>query len=208
MFLGLLMLSQLCAHACVPDTIIPHKGYANAWRMLEGRWAKKVVMKMAYATKQNFMKKKIYPCAKCYLRPEAMTALQRAIDTAAKRGYKLVIYDCYRPRKYQYIMYKIVKNEDYVANPKRGSMHNRGLAVDIGLADSNGVVLDCGSAFDDFSTKAHFWYSDCSAAAQKNKAALRSIMQSCGFSPYDKEWWHFSYKAVSYEVDEFIWPCQ
>jgi zinc D-Ala-D-Ala dipeptidase len=178
------------------------------WSKLSPRSAAKVVINMAYATNKNFMRQQIYPCAQCYLRPEAMHALDLAIDSAARAGYRLVIFDCYRPVKFQRIMYNLVKDDKYVANPTKGSMHNRGLAVDIGLADSTGKLLDCGSAFDDFSIKAHFSYNQCSAVAVANKAILRGIMIWAGFKPYDNEWWHFGYAAVTYEVDDFIWRCK
>ncbi|MFY9310266.1 MAG: M15 family metallopeptidase [Bacteroidia bacterium] len=166
-----------------------------------------IIAKMAYADTANFMHEKIYPCAKCFLRPEAAAALIKAADIAKKQNLRLVIYDCYRPRVYQQKMYDIVQNPDYVAAPGNGSKHNRGLAVDIALADASGVLLDFGCAFDDFSEKAHYTYQGISEQAKSNRKKLRDIMVEAGFEPYKNEWWHFNYSTVSYPSDDFLWNC-
>jgi zinc D-Ala-D-Ala dipeptidase len=195
------------AQTTAADTILPKYLRTGEWKEIAPAYKKQVVMKMAYATKDNFLKQKIYPCATCLLRPEAMQALYCAIDSAKKLGYKLVIFDCYRPQTMQQKMFDIMPDTKYVADPKKGSMHNRGLALDIGLADANGKLLNCGSAFDDFTSKAHFANTNCSKNAIENKTALRKIMTSCGFEPYDNEWWHFSYKKVKYDTASFEWNC-
>lgn len=166
-----------------------------------------IIEKLAYADTANFMHEKIYPCAKCFLRPEAVDALLKANQLAIKENLRLVIFDCYRPKVYQQKMYDIVKNPNYVALPTKGSMHNKGLAVDIGLADSKGALLDFGSQFDDFSEKGHFLYSNISDKAKSNRKKLREIMTQVGFEPYKNEWWHFSYSKVQYSADDFIWNC-
>jgi D-alanyl-D-alanine dipeptidase len=166
-----------------------------------------MIANIVYADTLNFMREKIYDCAKCFLRPEAYAALLKANELAKKQQLKLMIFDCYRPKIYQIKMYNIVKNPDYVALPGKGSMHNKGLAIDIGLADINGKMLDMGSAFDEFSEKAHYTFSNISPAAKANRKKLREIMVISGFKPYDKEWWHFNYTAVNYPTDDFIWNC-
>lgn len=166
-----------------------------------------IIAKMAYADTVNFMHEKIYPCAKCFLRPEAAAALLKANDIAVKQSLRLVIFDCYRPRIYQQKMYDIVQNPDYVAAPTNGSKHNRGLAVDIALADALCVLLDFGSDFDDFSEKAHFSYPGISEKAKSNRIKLKEIMMAAGFEPYKNEWWHFNYSKVSYPSDDFLWNC-
>jgi zinc D-Ala-D-Ala dipeptidase len=163
--------------------------------------------KMAYADTANFMHQQIYPCAKCFLRLEVANALLKANALAANQQLKLAIFDCYRPKKYQQKMFELVKNPDYVAEPIKGSMHNKGLAVDIGLANNKDQLLDFGCDFDDFSEKAHFDYPQLTTVAKKNRILLRDIMIKAGFEPYKNEWWHFNYKQVDYPVDEFIWNC-
>jgi D-alanyl-D-alanine dipeptidase len=166
-----------------------------------------IIEKLAYADTANFMHEKIYPCAKCFLRPEATEALLKANRLAAQSHLRIVLFDCYRPKVYQQKMYDLVKNPDYVALPTKGSMHNKGLAVDIGLADANGMLLDFGCAFDDFSDKAHFSYPGISAGAKANRTLLQNIMLQAGFEPYKNEWWHFNFKKAEYPVDDFIWKC-
>jgi D-alanyl-D-alanine dipeptidase len=180
---------------------------------LIGNWTKVqlstngILELMAYADTNNFMHQKVYPCAQCYLRPEAAEALYQAQQFAISEHLKLVIFDCYRPKMLQQKMYDLVQNPKYVALPTKGSMHNKGLAVDIALANENNVLLDFGSSFDDFSEKAHYQSILVSAEAKLNQKKLRSIMQKAGFEPYENEWWHFNYTQKSYPVDSFIWNC-
>jgi D-alanyl-D-alanine dipeptidase len=166
-----------------------------------------ILEKLAYADTANFMHEKIYPCAKCFLRPEAADALLQVNQRAAQLNLHLILFDCYRPKIYQQKMYDLVQNRDYVALPGKGSMHNKGLAVDIGLADSKGKFLDFGCAFDDFSDKAHFSYPGISDKAKANRKLLQEIMQQAGFEPYKNEWWHFNFRKVDYPVADFIWNC-
>lgn len=166
-----------------------------------------IINKMAYATADNFMKQQIYPCARCFLRPEVAMALDRANEIAKDKGLKLVIYDCYRPYSYQKVMYDIVNDPRYVAPPGKGSYHNRGAAVDISLADENGELLDMGGAFDDFSEISHFDNKGVSEAGKKNRRLLRKIMVKAGFNPISSEWWHFDYREKRYPVAGFKWQC-
>lgn len=163
--------------------------------------------RMAYADTANFMQKKIYPCARCFLRPEVADALEKANELAGDKNLKLVIYDCYRPYGYQRVMYELVNDPQYVAPPGKGSNHNRGAAVDLALADENGELLDMGGAFDDFSEISHYGNESISKHARKNRKLLRSIMVKAGFTPYDNEWWHFDYKKKRYATSGFKWDC-
>jgi len=164
--------------------------------------------RMAYADTANFMHAKIYPCARCFLRPEVAEALEKAAVIAKEKGYTLVVYDCYRPYPFQQKMYDIVNNPKYVAPPGKGSNHNRGLAVDLSLADETGQLLDMGGAFDDFSKISHYAAKGISRKSKKNRRQLRNIMVAAGFSAYNYEWWHFDYKKQPYETSSFIWECK
>lgn len=164
--------------------------------------------KMAYADTTNFMHQKIYPCARCFLRPEVADALEEANQIAKDKGYTLVIYDCYRPYGYQKVMYDIVNDPRYVAPPGKGSNHNRGRAIDLSLADENGNLLDMGTPFDDFSAKSHYEVKGLSREARRNRKALHTIMKRAGFTPYNNEWWHFDYKKQNYETSDFRWDCK
>ncbi|OYQ38549.1 hypothetical protein CHU92_04825 [Flavobacterium cyanobacteriorum] len=166
-----------------------------------------IINKMAYATADNFMKQQIYPCARCFLRPEVAEALLKANEIAKDKDVKLVIYDCYRPYGYQKKMYEIVNNPRYVAPPGKGSNHNRGAAVDVTLADAEGNLLDMGNPFDDFSELSEYDNDSIPREAFKNRKMLRKIMAKAGFRPYNGEWWHFDYKQKKYPTAGFQWDC-
>lgn len=166
-----------------------------------------IINKMAYATADNFMKQQVYPCARCFLRPEVAQALQEANELAKEKELKLVIYDCYRPYGYQRKMYEIVNNPRYVAPPGKGSNHNRGAAVDLTLADADGNLLDMGNPFDDFSELSQYDNDSIPRNAKKNRKLLRKIMVKAGFTPYKNEWWHFDYKQKTYSTSDFKWDC-
>lgn len=164
--------------------------------------------RMAYADTANFMHQKIYPCARCFLRPEVAEALEEANQIAKEKGYTLVIYDCYRPYGYQKVMYDIVNDPRYVAPPGKGSNHNRGRAVDLSLADGNGNLLDMGTPFDDFTELSNYDADGLTREARRNRRVLKNIMKKAGFSPYSHEWWHFDYKKQNYETADFRWDCK
>jgi D-alanyl-D-alanine dipeptidase len=166
-----------------------------------------IINKMAYATADNFMKQQVYPCARCFLRPEVAEALLKANEVAKDKDVKLVIYDCYRPYGYQKKMYEIVNNPRYVAPPGKGSNHNRGAAIDLTLADAEGNLLDMGNPFDDFSELSEYDNDSIPRQAYKNRKLLRKIMTKAGFKPYNNEWWHFDYKKKRYETSDFQWDC-
>jgi zinc D-Ala-D-Ala dipeptidase len=165
------------------------------------------ILAMPYADTANFTHRQIYPCARCLLRPEVATALRKAQKAAKAKRLKLVIYDAYRPRPYQQKMYDVVPDKRYVADPAKGSMHNRGAAVDISLADGQGRLLDMGTAFDSFTPLAHYNHPDLSSAQQYNRRLLQELMINAGFEPYSAEWWHFTYRKNDYPLSDYLWPC-
>lgn len=162
-----------------------------------------IINKMAYATIDNFTHQKLYSCATCLLRNDVSFALMVAQRLAQTSNCKLVIFDCYRPYSIQVKMYEIIKNPDYVAHPGNGSSHNKGCAVDVSLADSNGTLCDMGTPFDDFSHDASYANVSLNSEAGRNRKILRTIMQQAGFKPYEKEWWHFNYANTNYSVQDF-----
>ncbi|WP_205529482.1 M15 family metallopeptidase [Taibaiella koreensis] len=165
------------------------------------------VLDMPYADTANFTHRKIYDCARCLLRPEAAMALRAAGKQARAAGFRIVIFDAYRPLPYQQKMYDVVPDKRYVADPAKGSMHNRGLAVDVGLADSSGKLLDMGGHFDDFSERAAYHYAALGKLQHSNRAMLRALMTGAGFEPYEGEWWHFNYRKKDYPLSVYLWPC-
>ena len=167
-----------------------------------------IINKMAYADTANFMHTKIYPCARCMLRPEVADALIKANEIANKKELKLVIFDCYRPYALQAKMYDAVPDSRYVAKPGTGSKHNRGAAVDLSLAKYDGEQLDMGGGFDDFSEVSKYGYKGLEKEQAENRKLLRDIMKQAGFEPYENEWWHFNYNKKLYDLSVYVWDCE
>ena len=144
-----------------------------------------------YATANNFTKKVVYPAARCLLRRPVALKLAAAAREFEKRGYRLRVYDCYRPLSVQRRFWELVPDERYVADPKKGSRHNRGAAVDLDLTRLDGRPLEFPTAYDDFSEKAHRGWAGASEEAKKNSALLEGVMRRHGFKGLPTEWWHF-----------------
>lgn len=167
------------------------------------------VLDMKYATDDNFLKKKVYDCAECYLRLKTVKNLVEANTEFLSKGYRIKLFDCYRPIDIQKKMWEIVPNADYVANPANGSVHNRGGAVDITLVDSNGKELDMGTPFDFFGVEASHNYKKLSDEILNNRALLKEIMLKHNFKSFDSEWWHYNL-SESYrdKLANFKWECK
>lgn len=163
---------------------------------------------MKYATEDNFLKAKVYDCAECYLRLKTVKGLIAANNALLKKGYRIKIFDCYRPLSIQKRMWKIVPNPSYVANPAKGSIHNRGGAVDLTLVYKSGVELDFGTEFDFFGKEASHSYKKLSRKIKDNRQFLRQIMEENGFKALESEWWHYDFKdALGDKVSNFNWDC-
>jgi D-alanyl-D-alanine dipeptidase len=172
-------------------------------------YSKDFVYDMKYATEDNFLKAKVYDCAECYLRLKTAKALILANSKFMKLGYRIKIYDCYRPLDIQKKMWAIVSNPIYVANPSKGSIHNRGGAVDITLVDSNGKELDMGTPFDFFGPEASHNYNGFSKEIIENRRFLKKIMISANFESFDSEWWHYNLKNAKLDpISNFKWKCE
>ena len=164
---------------------------------------------MKYATEDNFLKAKVYDCAECFLRLKTVNALIDANKKFLEKGYKIKIFDCYRPLDIQKKMWKIVSNPKYVADPAKGSIHNRGGAIDITLIDSLGKELDMGTPFDFFGIEASHNYLNVSDNVKQNRILLKTIMTSSGFNSFDSEWWHYNLKtALNDAVSNAKWDCK
>lgn len=163
---------------------------------------------LRYAGEQNFLQKAVYDCGECYVRVNTARALLAANAEFRSRGYRIHFFDCYRPQSVQEQMWEILPDPRYVANPQRGSIHSRGGAVDIGLADSKGNLLDMGTPFDFFGEEAHHAYPDHSPEIQKNRLLLRTVMERHGFWTIRTEWWHYNLQAASaFPLTDFRWDC-
>jgi D-alanyl-D-alanine dipeptidase len=151
------------------------------------------VIDMRYATADNFTGKELYPVARCKLRRAVAARLARAATALRAQDRRLVLWDCYRPSAIQKELWRRVPDPRYVANPRVGSKHGRGAAVDVALADTAGKLVALPTKFDEFSAAAH---RDHALAADRGEAGvearrLEKAMVDAGWKPMPTEWWHF-----------------
>jgi D-alanyl-D-alanine dipeptidase len=148
-----------------------------------------------YATSQNFTGRILYPTSKVFIRKCVADSLKKANEYLLKNfGYRLKIFDGYRPLSVQKLMWSVFPDDRYVANPKTGSRHNRGAAVDLTIIDTSGIELDMGTPYDDFTEKAHSDFIQLPEKVLANRKLLSNVMQKFGFIPLSTEWWHFDFK--------------
>ena len=146
---------------------------------------------LAYATKENFTGKPVYEKAICYLHIEAAGALKDAIKSAQNLGYRIRIYDGFRPSEAQWVLWNHTPDPLFLADPRRGSPHSRGVAVDLTLTMPDGTPLEMGTAFDSFTPKSYHGNNRISKTAQRNRLILLGIMTQAGWDFYRNEWWHY-----------------
>lgn len=150
-----------------------------------------IVLDIRYATHNNFLHRPVYDQARCFLVKEAALKLQEVQNELKQLGLGLKIFDGYRPLSVQKKMWKIMPNPKYVANPAKGSRHNRGCAVDLTLVDSTGKELTMPTGFDNFTVKAHHNYMKLPARVRLNRWILKTVMEKHGFKSISSEWWHY-----------------
>lgn len=147
-----------------------------------------------YATKNNFTGKKLYKSGdKAFVRIQVANALKAVQKDLLKEGCGLKIWDAYRPYGATQKMWELIGDDRYVANPVKGSNHNRGLAVDITLIDSSGNELLMGTGFDNFSDTAHHNFRNLSPEILLNRQLLKTTMEKHGFVALETEWWHYAW---------------
>ena len=150
-----------------------------------------VDIEIRYATKNNFTGQPVYAAPKCYLHEVAAEHLRKAVAIAGALGYRFRIYDAYRPTEAQWKLWNHTPDPDFLADPKRGSPHSRGVAIDLTLEDLKGNILDMGTEFDAFTPLSYHANLEVPAEAQKNRILLLGIMSAAGWDFYSKEWWHY-----------------
>lgn len=171
---------------------------------IEQKSANGLVIDLKYASTNNFVGQNMYgDFNKAYLHRIAAEKLAKAINNLKETNpkFKLIVYDALRPRSVQFILWDKVKGgeqEKYVANPKGGSIHNYGFALDISIVDESGKELDMGTPYDDFSELAQPRFEEkflqsgkLNAQQIKNRRLLRKVMEDAGFIQLPLEWWHF-----------------
>ena len=150
-----------------------------------------VGIELAYATHNNFTGHPIYIHPVCYLHKDALIALVRARDAASFIGFKLLIYDAFRPTEAQQKLWNHTPDEKFLAHPQKGSPHSRGVAVDLTLADASGAPLDMGCKFDTFNMISYHGATEISEEARKNRLTLLGLMTESGWDFFRNEWWHY-----------------
>lgn len=156
-----------------------------------------IKLDIRYATKNNFLGVPLYTSARAFLQRPAASALLRAHESLAKQGLGLLIFDAYRPWYVTKIFWECTPEAQrtFVADPAKGSRHNRGCAVDVTIYDlKTGKAVSMVSGYDEFTERAHPDYAGGTPEQRAHRAALRSALEAEGFTVYEAEWWHFDYK--------------
>ncbi len=156
-----------------------------------------IKLDIRYATDNNFVGRKLYPEARAFLQKPAAKALIRVHKKLKKQGLGLVIFDGYRPWAITKLFWEVTSEDKrkFVANPEKGSKHNRGCAVDLSIYDlKTGKPVEMPSGFDEFTERASPDYTGGTERERANRDMLRKLMENEGFTVNPNEWWHFDYK--------------
>jgi zinc D-Ala-D-Ala dipeptidase len=150
-----------------------------------------------YATADNLVGRPVYTQARAFLQRPAAEALARVNAALKKDGYGLLVFDGYRPWAVTKIFWDVTPPEkrEFVADPDKGSKHNRGCAVDLSLYSlATGREVPMPSAYDEMSPRAYPAYTGGAAAEREARDRLRRAMEAEGFAVETNEWWHFNYR--------------
>jgi len=169
------------------------------------------VLDLRYATDSNFVGETMYECGRCFLRPAAALSLVEVQDSLRKRGLGLKMFDCYRPLPVQWKLWNKVPDKRYVADPRKGSQHNKGVAVDLTIINiETGEALDMGTPYDYFGGEAwHRATVGFEEPTRSNRELILTLMESYGWKRTNSEWWHYSYpmnRAMA-PIDSMEWGC-
>ena len=186
------------ACASLPDRPPHETGRFHAADLIElVRIEPSVRLDVRYATENNFVRRPVYRQARVFLQRPAAEAVARAHRGLAARGYGLLVFDGYRPWSVTRLFWQVTPPHlrRFVADPRQGSRHNRGCAVDLTLFDrATGREVEMPTPYDDFTEKAAQDYAGATPAQAAHRAILREAMVKEGFLVNASEWWHFDYK--------------
>lgn len=157
-----------------------------------GRAVPEVSLNLRYATARNLAGRPLYPVARCLLLAPVAERIRRAAAELRREGYRLLLWDCYRPASVQKELWHLRPDRRWVADPARGSPHSRGAAVDASLLSADGGPVEMPTDHDAFVAAAHPGaVAGVSPAARRHRRILRRAMERAGFRPDRGEWWHF-----------------
>ncbi len=150
-----------------------------------------IVIDNRYATTDNVTGMRLYPANEVFLERSAAERLARVQASLRRQNLGLKVFDGYRPLAIQKALWKVKPDTRYVADPAKGSRHNRGSAVDLTLVDAAGEELPMPSGFDEFGERSHLDFTDAPGDRLANRETLQKAMRAEGFLPLATEWWHF-----------------
>lgn len=207
---------RLLFYFCVYIPILLHAQTSNDELVNVKELIPGIILDLKYSTTDNFTGQKLYTIDECLLTHEAVDQLILVEDSLNNiknhdgvfypDGLGLKIWDGYRPRAIQYLMFEIFPDPSYVADPASGSIHNRGGAVDLTIVDkATGEELEMPTEFDYFGEIAWHGYADLPQNVINNRELLRDLMTEIGgFETYSREWWHYSYPpSKNYPLQDF-----
>jgi D-alanyl-D-alanine dipeptidase len=147
---------------------------------------------LRYAQNRNLTGHALYHSARCLLRPEVIEGLRRVQAALHPQGLSLLVWDCYRPERVQWELWRHAPVPGLVASPRHGSNHTRGAAVDVSLCTVSGEPVTMPTDFDDFGpAAAQEAVKGVSTEARRNRERLVRAMRAAGFRTIRREWWHF-----------------
>lgn len=205
---AVILLTSFVFNCFAQDSSVISPPVTNAWklykkqvdqdstkRMVELRsLMPDIIYDLRYAGTNNFMQRMMYTSniTETFLRMPAAIALSKVQKELNEKGLGLKIFDAYRPYSVTVKFWELVKDERYVANPAKGSGHNRGIAVDLTIINLNtGEELDMGTSFDNFTDTAHHSFTNLPEDVFQNRLLLKSVMEKNGFKALETEWWHY-----------------
>lgn len=166
-----------------------------------------LLVELAYAGDQNFTGRRIYESARCWVHRDLEPHLARAAQLAVLAGFTLKVLDAYRTPRAHEVLCRFISDPRYVADPKRGSNHSRGTAVDVTLVDDAGQELDMGTPFDAMEEASHHGHPGLACACHCRRFLLLGLMAQAGFQSLDEEWWHYQLPdARAYPLIQALTP--
>ncbi|HTH50339.1 MAG TPA: M15 family metallopeptidase [Pyrinomonadaceae bacterium] len=193
------LLCLFVALSAAAQDVPPHEANKKEADLVElVKLDKSIKLDIRYATPNNFTGRAVYPEARAFLQRPAAEAVVRVNQALKKEGLGLVIFDGYRPWSITKLFWSVVSEDQkkFVADPAKGSKHNRGCAVDLSIYDrKTGKLIPMPSGYDEFTDRASPSYTGGTDEERANRDKLRRLMEAEGFTVNDNEWWHFDYKG-------------